>query len=123
MAAAKRNVPTSRTTKSSEEIALAAARQALHEFATSPERTEQLSGVVKEAIAEGVKPIVYSIFRDFGFDTDHPEQIRKDQLHLHTWREFMDFIRQKGIAATVTWLVAGLLAAIVAGTIALVHKG
>lgn len=83
-------------------VALAAARVALAEFA----QHETLRDAVRKAITEA-----------FGVpDTDAERvELRRDMIHLRSWRETMDAIRKEGIVSVMRWLVAGALAAVVIG--------
>lgn len=83
-------------------VALAAARTALAEFAAH----DVLRDAVRKAIAEA-----------FGSpDTDSERvELRRDMIHLRSWRETMEAIRKEGIVSVMRWIVAGVLAAIVIG--------
>lgn len=50
-----------------------------------------------------------------GIDTTDPEAMRRDMIHLRTWREFMEFASKKGVGAAITWLVTGALGLLVLG--------
>lgn len=83
-------------------VALAAARAALAEFA----QHETLRAAVRQAVAEA-----------FGVpDTDAERyELRRDLIHLRSWRETMEAIRKEGVVSVMRWFVAGLLAAVVIG--------
>lgn len=97
----------SKKTLSPRQVALTAARQALDEFATSPTRLASLRVVIKDA--------VFDTLEKLGIDTRDPESTRKDMVHLRTWRELMEFMRQQGVGAAVKWIVTAGLAAVAVG--------
>lgn len=88
------------------EIALAAARQALAEFAASDKHREALRETVREAVGEalGVR-----------LTPEEAEKVRRDMMHLRSWREFSDTVRQQGISAVVKWVVAGVFTVMMIG--------
>lgn len=96
-------VPMGETNKATlDAVAIAAARTALAEFAAH----DVLRDAVRKAVAEA-----------FGVPDNDEErvQLRRDMIHLRSWRETMDAIRKEGIVSVMRWIVAGGLAAIVIG--------
>ncbi len=55
-----------------------------------------------------------------GIDTTDPEAMRRDMIHLRTWREFMEFVSKKGVGAAITWTVTGLLGLLVLGAMSFI---
>jgi hypothetical protein len=105
--ASRKTSSTTRKSSGQKQVALAAARQALDEFATSPERLASLRDIIKNTMFEALEKL--------GIDTNNPEATRKDMVHLRTWRELMDFMRQQGFGAAVKWIVTAGLAALAVG--------
>lgn len=93
------------------EIAQAAARAAVHEFVYGP----TLQGIIDNAVDNALQRV--------GIDTSDPTATRRDMVKLREWTEFWEFVRQKGIGATVTWVVTGALAALAIGVGVLIGRG
>lgn len=118
---------TSRTNESSprrdsqyaRRVALDAARQALDEFSASPARNEMLRATVREAAQEVLK----NTLEKLGIDTEHPEETRKDMIHLRTWRELIEFMKKEGIGSAVKWFTLSALAALALGVTIIFGRG
>lgn len=105
--ASRRKSAPRKKTASAKGIALQAARQALDEFATSPERLASLRTIIKEA--------VFDTLEKLGIDTQNPEATRKDMVHLRTWRELVDFLRKEGYGTGFKWIVTACFGALAVG--------
>lgn len=96
-----------------EAIALKAARHAVTEFTEGP------------AFSRAVTQAINTAMEQYGINVDTPEareKLRRDMLNLRTWTEFWDFAKKKGIGATITWVVTGGLALLVAGIFVSFHR-
>lgn len=94
-------------------VALKAARVAVAEFARSD--------AMKDVMAQAIQ----SAFEKAGMNITTPEareKLRRDMEGLRTWNDFWVFARQKGVGATINWIITGGLAALVAGLYVMLHK-
>lgn len=114
--------PKSKSGLSAETIALNAARQALAEYATSPAQTEHVEGIVNKTLVIAVEPLVVATLDRLGIDTSDPKALRKDMIHLRTWREIMDKMRDEGIGSLVKYITAGVLSLLALGVGVLIYR-
>lgn len=124
---AKTSVNPSRAPKSNsgftaEKIALNAARQALAEYAQSPAQNEHVEAIVTKTLAIGVEPLVVATLDRLGIDTSDPKAMRKDMIHLRTWREIMDKLRDDGIGGIAKYIIISLGSLVVLGVSALIYR-
>jgi hypothetical protein len=94
----------------SQRIAYEAAHVALEEFVQSDKFRASMQQTIDITLER------------MGVDTLDPEAMRRDMIHLRTWREFMEFAQKKGIGAAITWTITGLLGLIVLGVMAYLHR-
>lgn len=85
------------------QIAYEAAHAALEEFVDS----SKFRASMEAAITISLQRV--------GIDTVDTEAMRRDMVHLRTWREFMEFVQKRGVGAAVTWTVTALLGLLVIG--------
>lgn len=91
------------TEQSTIEIAQIAARAAVLEVTSGEQFRDAISGQIKAALDS------------VGLDTNDPARMRRDLVQLREWNDFWDFVRKKGVGATVTWVVTGALASLAIG--------
>lgn len=92
------------------EIAIEAARTALEEFVGS------------EKFHDAMQKSTDRTLERLGIDTLDPEAMRRDMIHLRTWREFMEFASKKGVGTAISWLVTGVLGLLVLGVMTYLHR-
>lgn len=116
--------PKTLSKNTAEQIALNAARQALAEYSQSPDRMEHVSDIVDATVERAVEPAVLATFNKLGIDLsseDAREALRKDMIHLRSWRELMEMIKKEGIGSVVKWVMAGFFAIVVLGIGAFIY--
>lgn len=86
-----------------QQIAYEAAHAALEEFVQSDKFRSSMEFSIKTSLEK------------LGIDTEDTEAMRRDMVHLRTWREFMEFVSKKGVGAAITWLVTAMLGLLVLG--------
>lgn len=121
--AKKATAPKSKSGFSAETIALNAARQALAEYSSSPAQGEHIETIVNKTLVVAVGPLVVATLDRLGIDTSDPKALRKDMLHLRTWREIMDKVRDEGIGSTVKYVAIAVVSLLALGFGALVYRG
>jgi hypothetical protein len=112
-----RITPSSFDPKQARRIAASAASQALAQY-----DAKHVEEMVATVLNKGLPTAIATALETVGIDTSNPEELRKDMVHLRTWRELMDMLRKEGVGAVFKWIVTSALALIVLGLAALVYR-
>ncbi len=89
-------------------------------IATDAARTALEDFVQSEKFRQAMQQSTDLTLERLGIDTTDPEAMRRDMIHLRTWREFMEFVSKKGAGAAITWTVTGLLGLLVLGAMSFI---
>lgn len=100
-----------------QEVAQAAARTALNEFADSQDRKDELQNLMHDAINGALEKLGVNVN-----SVESVEKFRANMAHLQSWREFTELVKTQGIGAAVSWITKGCLLLITLGIVALLGK-
>lgn len=69
---------------------------------------EEIKDIAKQGGREALKEFLLTL----GVDVDDPDDVKKmqrDMAHLRDWRESIELVKKKGLAAAVWFIVTGAL--------------
>jgi hypothetical protein len=74
---------------------------------------EELTTLHVEAIAEAAaESAVHKTLLTLGIDANAPLEFQKDMIHVRDWRMATDKVKQKGLIASIIFVILGGIAAI-----------
>lgn len=77
---------------------------------------EDIRLIITEVLADAqprrevIRQTVHDTLIELGVDSEDPTEMQKDFIHLREWRITMEQAKNKGVMATVGFLVTGVVA-------------
>ncbi len=77
-----------------------------------PFEQEQVNEIAEQVAKEVSEKVIKQFFLTLGINTADPDavlKLQKDFIHLRTWRESVETIKHRGLAAAVWFIVTAFL--------------